>query len=143
MIKSQTLACLRKTCTFSPEVRQIWSNIPNGMKVVILRTGTVNSNDGVNNHSKNYYETVKSHFYPPRKFTKDHFHELLTELISESSLSEKNEVDAPEDDPDSDSTLLVNSTSANSINTGNTRKLMSMPDKGLTRSKQILVTKLL
>ena len=32
--------------------------------------------------------------YPPKKFTIAYFHKLLTELISEHSLSEKNEVDA-------------------------------------------------
>ena len=36
----------------SPEVRQIWSKIPNDMKAVIFRSRTVNSNDCVNNHSK-------------------------------------------------------------------------------------------
>ena len=41
--------------TLSPEVRQIWCKIPNDIKVVTLRSRTVNSNDGVNNHSKNAY----------------------------------------------------------------------------------------
>ena len=36
----------------SPEVRKIWSKIPNEMKAVTLRNRNRNSNDGVNNHSK-------------------------------------------------------------------------------------------
>ena len=37
----------------SPEVRKILSKIPNDVKVDMLRSRTVNSNDGFNNHSKN------------------------------------------------------------------------------------------
>ena len=40
----------------SPEVRKIWSKIPNDMKAVIVRSINDNINDGVNNHSKNAYE---------------------------------------------------------------------------------------
>ena len=80
-----------------------------------------------------FYKTVKPSYYPPRKFTTAHFHELLTELISESSLSENNEVNAPKDEPDSESTWLVNSTSSNSINPGDGCKLMPTPDKGKAR----------
>ena len=37
----------------SPEVRQIWSKIPNDMKAVMFRSRTGNCNDGANNHNKN------------------------------------------------------------------------------------------
>ena len=63
-------------------------------------------------------------------------HELITELISESSLSEQNKVDTPKDDPDSDSTLLVISTSDNAINPGYIRKIMPTPDKGKATSNK-------
>ena len=63
-------------------------------------------------------------------------HELLTELISESSLSEKNGVDAPKDEPDSESKLLVNSTSTNVINPRDIRKLVSAPRKGKSTSNK-------
>ena len=69
------------------------------MKVTMLRSRTGSFNDGANNHSKNVYKTVKPPSYPPRKFTTAHLHELLTELISESSLSEQNEVDTAKDEP--------------------------------------------
>ena len=52
------------------------------MKVVMLRIRTVNSNDGVNNHSKKAYETVKPPSYPTKKFTTAYLHELRTELMS-------------------------------------------------------------
>ena len=57
------------------------------MKVVTLLSRNGNGNEGANNHSKNIYKNVKRLPYPSIKFTKCHFHELLTELISESSLS--------------------------------------------------------
>ena len=65
-------------------------------------------------------------------------HELLNELISDSSLSEQNEVDAPKDKPDSESTFLVNSTSSNEINPGDIRKLMFAPvkNKAISNKKQ-------
>ena len=64
------------------------------MKTVTLLSITVDINDGVNNHNIVFCTPVNPPSYPPRKFTKDYLHELLTELISESSLSEKNRVDA-------------------------------------------------
>ena len=84
------------------------------MKVFMLRIRTGNFNDRTNDHSKNVYETVNPPSYAPRKITTTHLHEVLTEVILESSLSEHNEVDATNDEPDSESTLIVNSTSANS-----------------------------
>ena len=65
-------------------------------------------------------------------------HRLLTELNSESSLSEQNEVDAAKDEPDSEYILLVNSTSANALSPGEMRKLMSAPgkSKATTNKKQ-------
>ena len=42
--------------TLRPEVRKFWSKIPNDMKAVILRSRTVNINEGVGNHSKNSYK---------------------------------------------------------------------------------------
>ena len=77
----------------------------------------------------NAYKTVKPPSRPPRKFTKAYLHELLTELISESSMSEKNEAHAPKDETDSESTFLVRYASANSMNPGDTRKLMHIPNK--------------
>ena len=79
----------------SPEVRKIWSKITNNMKAFMLLSRTADSNDGVNNHNIFFYQTLKPPSYPPMKFTKALMHEILTELISESSLSEKNEVDTP------------------------------------------------
>lgn len=111
------------------------------MKAVTLRSRTRNSNDGVNNHSKNVYKIVKPPSYPPKKFTTAHLHELLTEIISEYSLSEQKEVDGTKDDPDSESTLVLNSTPTNAINPGDIRKLTSTPAKGKATSnkKQIAV----
>ena len=65
-------------------------------------------------------------------------YELLSELISETSLSDDNETAIPEGDQDPESTLLVNSTSANAINPGDLRKLMSEPgkNKGAVVKKQ-------
>ena len=67
-------------------------------------------------------------------------HELLTELISEPSSFGQNDVDTPKDEPDSESTSLVNSTSDNAINPVDTHKLMSTPGKGKDTSnkKQIV-----
>ena len=67
--------------------------------------------------------------YTPRKFTVAHLHELLTELISESSLSEQNEVNVAKDETDSESTLLVNLTSDHAVSPGDIRKLMFTPEK--------------
>ena len=108
------------------------------MKEVMLRSRTGNSNEGVNNHSENVCRTVKPTSYPSRKFATAHLHELITKLISESSLSEKNEANDHKDKPDSDSTFLVNSTSTNSINPGDIIKLMSIPDedKAISNKKQ-------
>ena len=64
-----------------------------------------------------------------RKFTEANLHELLNELISETSSSDENEPEAPAPNQDSESTLLVNSTSASAINPGDIRKLMSTPGK--------------
>ena len=73
---------LRECFSFlTHQVRQIWSKIPNDIKEVILRSRTENSNDGVNNHSKNIYKTTKPLCYPSRKFNKAQLHELLTDLI--------------------------------------------------------------
>ena len=113
----------------SPEVRKNWSKIPNDMKVVMLRSRTGNRNEGVNKNGKDGYATVKTSSLPPRKFTKDNLHELLAELISETSLFEQNEVDTPKYEPDSESELLVNYTSSNATNPGDIRKLMSAPGK--------------
>ena len=106
------------------------------MRAVMLRSITVNSNDVVNNHSKNAYKTVKPPSYHPRKLTTAHFHALLTELILESSLSDQNEVDATIDKLDSDSTLLSNSMHVNSVSIGEIRRLISIPDKGKATSNK-------
>ena len=71
-----------------PEVRRTWSKKPPEMKAIMLRIRTGSPNDGSNNHSKNVYKTIKPPSYPHRKFTTVYLHELLTELISESSFSE-------------------------------------------------------
>ena len=99
------------------------------MKAVMLRSRTRNRNEIVNKHSKDAYKTVKPLSFPPRTFTKANLNELFSELISENSLSEKNEVDVPTDEPGSKSILLVSSSSVNAINPGNIRKLMSIPGK--------------
>ena len=127
----------REDCiSLSPEVGEIWIKILNCMKAFILRSRTVNSNDGVNNHIKNAYKTVKPPSYRPRKFNKAHLHELLTKLISKFSLSEQNEVDDHKYEPDSESKLLAHSTPVNAINPGCIRKLMSTPDKGKATSNK-------
>ena len=69
------------------------------MPMHALLSRTINSNDGVNNHSKNSYENVTPPSYPPRKFTTAHLHELLSELTSESSSSEQNEVCSTKNEP--------------------------------------------
>ena len=73
--------------------------MPPGMKTVILESRTGNFNDGKNNHSKNVYKPVKTPSYPTSILTIAQLHQLLTELISESSLSEKNDVDDNKDEP--------------------------------------------
>ena len=83
-----------------------------------------------------FTKPVKPPSYAPRKFTIAHVHELLNELMSEHSLSEHNEVAATKDDPDSESTLLVNSTSANSVRLGDIRKLISTSDKSKSTSNK-------
>ena len=113
----------------SPEVRRPWSKIPPNMKAITLRSRTGSCNDGSNNHNKNVYKTVKPSSYPPRKFTTAHLYELLTELISEHSFSKKNEVDATENESNVESTMLVNTTSANAVSPGDIRKIMPAPDK--------------
>ena len=84
----------------------------------MLRSRTVNRNEGVNNNSKDGCKTVKPPPFTSSKFTKLNLHELLAELISETSLSGKNEVDVLKDEPNSKSEILVNSTSTNVINPG-------------------------
>ena len=74
----------------SPEVRRTWSKTPPDMKATMLRSRTGSPNDGVNNHSKNVYKSLKPPSYPRRKLTTAHLHVLLTELILESSLSDQN-----------------------------------------------------
>ena len=106
------------------------------MKAFMLLSKNGYSNDGVNDQSKNIYKTVKPPSYPPRKFTKAHLHGLLTELISEPSVSEQNEVNSPKDEPYSESIFLVKSTSANATNLGYVRKLMSTPGKGKATSNK-------
>ena len=113
----------------TPEVKQIWGKIPPDMKAIILRSRTGNRNEENVNRNKDSYKSVKPPSYPRRKFTKANLHELLSELISENSLSDDNEPDAPVANQDSESTLLVNSTSANAINPGDIRKVMSTPGK--------------
>ena len=82
----------------------------------MLRSRTGNRNEGVNKHSKYGYKTVKHPHVPSKKFIKAHLYKFFTGLILETYLSEYNKVDVPKDEPDSDSSLLVNSTSANTIN---------------------------
>ena len=127
----------KEDCSFiSPEVREIWSNIPNHMKVVTLRSRNGNHNERVNKHSKDDHKTAKPLSFPPRKFTKDNLHDILAELISENYLSEKNEVNLPENKPGSESTLLVNYASANTVNSVDIRKRMSSPRKSEATSNK-------
>lgn len=113
----------------SPKARRIWSKMPPETKAIILRRRTGSCNDCANNHSKNIYKTIKPPSYPPKKFSAAHLYYILTELISESSFSEQNEVDATKDDPDLESTLLVNSTFASMASPGDIRKIMYTPYK--------------
>ena len=99
------------------------------MKAIILRSRNGSGKEGATNHSKNGCKSVKPPSFPPRKFTKAHLHELLSKLISETSLSDDNETAIPEAGQDPESTLLVNSASANAANPGDIRKLMSEPGK--------------
>ena len=95
----------------------------------MLRSKTGNRNERVNKANKDGYKTVKTPSLLPRKFTKANMHEIFSELISENSLSEQIEVDVPEDEPESESTFLVNSTSTNSINPGDNFKLITSAGK--------------
>ena len=99
------------------------------MTVVILRSRNGNRNQRVNKHSKDYYKNVKPPSFSSSKFTKANLHGIIAELISKISLSEKNEVDAPEHETDSESKLLVKSTSANTINTGDIHQPIHRPGK--------------
>ena len=74
--------------------------------------------------------------FNPKKFTKANLHKLLIELILETSLSETNEVDNDENELNVEPTLLVNSTSANSINPGDIPKPMSAPVKDKASSSE-------
>ena len=121
---------------FSPEGRHIWCNILNGMKAFVLRSRSVNLNEGVNKHSKDGYKTLKPLSLPAMKFTKANLHQLLAELISETSFSDKNEVNVPKDKTDSESAFLVKYTSANTINPGDIRKLISASGKSKDISKK-------
>lgn len=115
--------------SLSPEVKQIWSKTPNDMKAIILLSKNGSGNEGVANHNKNSCKSVKPSSFPPRKFTKAHLHELLSELISENSLSDNNETTIAEGDQDPESTMLVNATSTNTINPGDLCKLIFEPNK--------------
>ena len=99
------------------------------MKVVAFRSRTGNRNEVANKHNKDGYKTLKPPSVPSMNFTKAHLHELLTGIILETSLSEQNEEDITKDEPDSESTLIVNYTSNNAINPGDMRKLMHAPGK--------------
>ena len=111
--------------SLSPEVREIWSKIPNDMKAFMLRSRTGNSNERINKNIKYDYKTAKPPSFLHRKFIKANVHKIITELISETSFTEKNEADTLEDEPYSESTLLVNFNSANTFNPGEIRKLIS------------------
>ena len=113
----------------TPEVKQIWGKIPPDMKAIILRSRTGNRNEETINRNKDGCKSVKPPSHLRRKFTNAHLHELLNELISETSPSDENEPEAPVPNQDSESTLLVNSTSANAINPGDISKIMSTPGK--------------
>ena len=63
-------------------------------------------------------------------------HELLAKLFLEKSLSETNEIDSAEDETDSESALLENSISFNSIGSGYIRELISTPIKGEASSNK-------
>ena len=88
--------------SLSPEVRQSWSKIPNDMKTFMLRSRNGNSNEVLNKNNKDIYKTVKPPSFSPMKFTKSHLYEILTKLISETSLFEQNEVDVPKDEIESE-----------------------------------------
>ena len=78
------------------------------MKAAILRGRIWTRNEMANKYDKDGYETAKSLYFLPRKFTKASLHEILAELILETSASEKNDEDTSEDEADSEFTLLSN-----------------------------------
>ena len=134
---SSTCVPREEFSSLSPEVKQILGKIPNNMKAIISCSRTGSGKEGATNHSKNGCKSIKPLSFPPRKFTKAHLHELFSKLISETSLSDDNEPVIPAANQDSKSALLVNSASANTINPGDIRKLMSAPGK----TKEVAVKK--
>ena len=75
--------------SLTPEGKEICIKIPNGMLHVTLRGTNVSRNERLNKHNKCSHKHAKSPSFNPKKLTKDHLHELLYELITETSLSKK------------------------------------------------------
>ena len=92
-----------KACTtkedhrsLTPEVKESWSNIPNAMKGIILQGRSGSRNDRVTKNNKDSCKHVTPPSFKPKKFNKANLHELLVELISETSLSDTNKVNNSE-----------------------------------------------
>ena len=104
------------------------------MKAIILkgRNNNSRSNNRSNSNKSNNsrHNTIKHPFLQWKHFTKSNLYELLNELIVESNESEDNAVVTEDVIDNNDSTLLVNSTTINKINSRDIRKLISTHVKG-------------
>ena len=87
--------------SLSPKVRDIWSKIPHDIKTVLLRGRNGSLSERINKYNKDDCKTAKPPSFAHKKYTKANLHELLAELISETSVSEKNDEDISKDVSDS------------------------------------------
>ena len=92
-----------------------------------MRGRSGNHNERANKHNEDSYKPVRLPYFNHKKFTKANVHE---QIISETSLSDTNEVDNTKIEADAESTLPANSTSTTSINSGGIRKLIPVSTKG-------------
>ena len=101
---------------------------------MILKGGNSNnkpSNRFNKNESKNTScRTIKPFFCNSKPSTKANLHELFHELIVEINESEEDDLFAKDASDNNDSTLLVNSATANEINPRDIRQLFSILIKG-------------
>ena len=118
----------------SPEVRGLWSKIPNDMKTIIMQDRNKRGKSS-NSYSKNSFnsykpkstpfKSVKPSNYGNNSFTKANLHKLLSELLVEEEepppIMNLNDVQ--------ESNILVNSISTSKVNLSNIRKLMSTTNK--------------
>ena len=106
----------------TPEEKDLWSKLTHMMKSIILKVRNRNNrpNDRFSSNKSNNYSYKKNK--PPshngNAFTKANLDEFLNELIVVGKESEDNDVVTEDVIYNIDSTLLVNSTTANKINLG-------------------------